>query len=104
MNWYYPLNDPRDRWFAEDKIGHFFGGAWVWAIAWAHSWSPWVLTLGAILGIEVLELGRWVALSGLQRLRLEDGKPPWPVLTDRLSPKDMVVGFLGALLSWGILR
>lgn len=101
--WLYPLSFAGDRWTGSDKEAHFFGAAWVWAVTWAFGWSPWVWVSIAILGVEAVEVLRWLALSGFQRMRLEDGKQPWPVLTDKASPKDVIVGYLGAFASWFLL-
>lgn len=86
--WLYKLNDPLDRWGAEDKWAHFFGG-WA-AMCYTRSW---LAVVCLVLLVELLELERWYGWQ-------ERGAPqPWPFLCDHVSLKDIGWGLLGAWMA-----
>lgn len=86
MNWIYSFRDPADSWLADDKLAHFFGAFTAMCIT--HSVKT-VLIAGVF--VELIELYRyhhWLA----------KGAPsPWPWLTDKISPKDLLCDLAGAL-------
>ena len=102
--WLYTLDDPFDRWFAEDKVAHWLGGALAlcksrellvrWDCApWAVVFWSWVAVLFFVLLIEAIEVYRYEGWEAR-------GKPqPWPWLTDRVSLKDIAWGLLGAWMA-----
>jgi hypothetical protein len=103
-DWLYKLNDPLDEWFGNDKAFHAIGAAAAllksrelltrWDCApWAVVFWSWVTVLVAITLVEAVELVRW------DRWQEKGAPQPWPVLTDRVSLKDIAWGLLGAWMA-----
>jgi hypothetical protein len=97
MNWLYGWEDSLDQWLAADKFEHLVGGMLCGALLWIAGAS----LLAALAG--VLVVGILVEAVELTRYRVWVRKKqpqPWPWLTDKVSPKDLVVDVLGGLLGW----
>ena len=102
--WLYTLTDSKDRWFGDDKIGHWFGAAFAMCKArellarWfglGAAWA-WFSVIIVILLVEAIELARW------ERWQAKGAPQPWPWLTDRVSLKDIAWGLVGAwMATWG---
>lgn len=94
--WIYGPLDPADQWFSEDKISHYGWAAAVFAHGAAYSVTRgWVEVIAAIILLEVWQVLRY------QRWAAAGFPSPWPFLTDKASPKDIIAGLLGALtMSW----
>lgn len=97
MTWLYGLRDPRDQWLGVDKEAHLFGAAFA---ACAFGWPLAVL---ASLAIEAVEVVRWMRLGSIRQAMVERGAVPWPVLTDRVSLKDLAADALGILLAVAVM-
>lgn len=103
-DWVYALNDPADRFLAEDKLQHLGWAAFAFAIGLAK------LGLGvpgalatvvvASLLVEGIEVARWYMLGVLGRQAVLSHARPWPAMCDRVSLKDLAVDALGAGLGW----
>lgn len=103
--WLYTLTDPLDRWFGDDKIGHWFGAGFTKcksmdlllnrlhcspSVAAIASWFGVVVV---ILLVELVEVERWQKWQG-------KGAPsPWPWMNDKVSLKDIAWGLLGAWMA-----
>lgn len=96
MNWLYALSDPRDTWDGSDKQAHLFGAAFVTCVV------GWKLAVLASIAVEVIEVVRWLRLSAHRRDVVERGIAPWPVLTDRVSLKDLGADAVGILLALAV--
>lgn len=94
--WLYGLRDAADRWFSEDKYTHYGFAGWYWQVlqTWGDVLPPsWrvALFLAGALGIELLELWRYRRWDAR-------GRPgSWPLLADKISPKDLVWNLAGAI-------
>lgn len=97
MTWLYAWSDADDRFLAPDKVEHLIGGMLCGSLLWITGDGLLLALLGTFVAgvaVEVVELiryGQWVA---------KDRPQPWPWLTDKVSPKDLVVDVLGGLLGW----
>lgn len=90
---YHPL-DLADSWVGEDKVAHFGWAAAVFALGWAYGGNGlgWAGVIAGALLVEAVEVVRYQAWS-------KDGFPqPWPFLTDKVSPKDLLVAVIAAML------
>lgn len=94
--WIYRLNDTRDSWKGNDKEAHFFGGAFVYMLAAAHTAHPVAFVVLAILAVEAIEAVLWQSLTAERRNRIVMGVDPWPFMHDRASLKDIIAGAIGA--------
>lgn len=91
-----------DSWFGVDKIDHFVYAMAFWLVLNALTSSLWAqlgLFAAGAIGIELLELARYVVWTGKKRPQ------PWPLLCDQFSYRDLVWGAAGALAAfWGLAR
>lgn len=97
--WVYGPLDPIDQWLGEDKLAHFGWAAAVFALGWAYGGNVrgWVGVLAGALLVEAVEVVRYQAWA-------KGGFPqPWPFLTDKVSPKDLLVAVIAAMLMMWLL-
>lgn len=97
--WFYGPLDATDEWLSEDKWTHFGWAAAVFALGWAYGgtglgWAS--VIVGAVL-VEAVEVVRYQSWA-------KNGFPlPWPFLTDKVSPKDLLVAVIAALVMQWLL-
>jgi hypothetical protein len=91
--WFYGFLEPSDKWFGEDKVQHFGWAAAVYAHGFLHGGAlrGWVEVATAAILVELVEAVRY-------QFWAKRGFPePWPWMTDKISPKDLLVAVLGVL-------
>lgn len=89
-----------DRFWGWDKLDHFAWSFAYWVLLRAVT-SSLLLQLGLFaigaIGVELVELYRY------WRWTRRGSPPPWPVLTDRISWRDLLWNAAGALAGAGAL-
>jgi hypothetical protein len=103
-DWLYRFGDHRDDWTGIDKVAHFFGAGWCYAVTLFWTTYPAWATLTAIAAVEVVEAFRWQGLSMNDRAAIETGTKRWPVLTDRASLKDVGYGLAGLVVTRALIQ
>ncbi len=95
--WFYHPLDPADPWLSADQWTVFGWAAAIFALGWAYGGSirGWVgVIAGALLieGVSAVRYQSWTKAGFPQ---------PWPFLTGKVSPKNLLVAVIAALvMTW----